>query len=400
MRYGKCICASAPLLLACSADGARTTLFVERDSAGVAIIENSRAALADLPRWTVTDTPLLSIGVAAGDPAYELHRIQDVNVTSAGEILILNAGSEEVRVYDAAGYFARSIGRRGSGPGEFESAFWILVLGGDSVLVYDGLAQRFSIFTDTGLLARDVSVIQHNIRFRKTAGLLQGNAVLIPYGPFPWENVGGLRRDTVHLRKFTTTGDELAEIGSFPGEEYFWLRETTATGAGELLAFGRSLQIAAGDSLVFAGTTDSYQIGMYTHDGELRRIVRLDIEPVPVTAPLIAAWKRSRLERYVDAASRVRFGRVHDAMPFPATMPSFSRLATDTDHNLWVRNYPTHPDSGADWLVFDRQGRLQASICLPDHLSERVIQSDRIIGTWTDDDGVESVRIYGIRRDS
>jgi sugar lactone lactonase YvrE len=146
--------------------------------------------------------------------------------------------------------------------------------------------------------------------------------------------------------------------------------------------------------------TDTYEIGMYNPDGELRRIIRLDIEPVPVTPSLINAWKRSRRALYGDSISRARFGRVHDAMPFPATMPAFSQLAMDTDHNLWVRNYPTHPDSTADLLVFDAYGRLRASIHLPDSLFGIVIQSDRIIGQWTDDDGVESVRIYGIRRDS
>jgi hypothetical protein len=270
----------------------------------------------------------------------------------------------------------------------------------DSIVVHDVNARRFSIFAADGVLGRDVSVSQYDIGIRGTAGLLRNGAVVIPYGPFPWESGGGLARDTMRLRVFMTTGEELADLGRFPGDEFFWLRGNPATSAGEPRAFGRSLHVAARDSLVYIGLTDEYEIGMYSQDGALRRIVRLDREPVPVTPPLIDAWKRSRRALYGDSISRARFGRVHDAMPFPATMPAFSQLAMDTDHNLWVRNYPTHPDSTADLLVFDAYGRLRASIHLPDTLVGIVIQSDRIIGQWSDDEGVESVRINGIRRDS
>jgi hypothetical protein len=137
---------------------------------------------------------------------------------------------------------------------------------------------------------------------------------------------------------------------------------------------------------------------MYTHAGVLRGIIRVAIPPVPVTDDMKAAHTRTALAFFQDSALRARFGRLEEIMSFPPTIPGFGRLATDTDQNLWVRGYPVHPDSNADWHVFDPAGRLSAVIRLPVGFAERVFDRDRVIGTWTDEDGVERVRVYELRR--
>ncbi|WP_419943063.1 hypothetical protein [Candidatus Palauibacter sp.] len=61
----------------------------------------------------------MSIGTAGGDPAYELFRVGGAMRLSDGRIVVANAGTGELRVYDPDGIHLASWGGQGDGPGEF-----------------------------------------------------------------------------------------------------------------------------------------------------------------------------------------------------------------------------------------------------------------------------------------
>jgi len=72
------------------------------------------------PVLVPVDSPSLVIGRGAR-PETQLHRVTGAFRLSIGAIVVLNAGTSEVRYFDARGAHVRSIGGRGSGPGEFGS---------------------------------------------------------------------------------------------------------------------------------------------------------------------------------------------------------------------------------------------------------------------------------------
>jgi hypothetical protein len=398
-RHGKLLVAGlAGMAASCSSGSARTTVVATRDSAGVVIVELTRLDAQDHERWTVSNAPIIEIGAVQGDPRYELHRIQSVSQLESGEIAVLNGGTAEIRMYDSAGRHVRSFGGRGRGPGEFAWPLWMLVAPGDTLVVYDANLRKFSLFTATGDFARDVAVGELSIGYRYAAGVLNGGAILMTNTGTPPSKVDGVSRDTILLRRISTTGIELPPLGRHPGEESFWRVENRrGEGAGMPLGFGRSFAVATSDSFIYIGTTDAFEIRSFTHDGALRRILRADVAPVPVTPDLIESHKQRSLAGWPDSASQARFQRVLDAMPYPATMPAFSRVAVDDREHLWVREYPQHEDS-ADWHVFDRHGHLRASVRLPAGFRESIIHRDRIIGTWSDANGVERVQVFALRR--
>lgn len=60
-----------------------------------------------------------------------------------------------ILIFSAAGRLSRVIGRRGSGPGEISSAWWIPVIPkADSIMVLDSGNQRLSVFTADGRFVR------------------------------------------------------------------------------------------------------------------------------------------------------------------------------------------------------------------------------------------------------
>ena len=373
---------------------------VRRDSAGVTIVEHPLSALESVSRWTVSATPSVAVGSDYGSSeAYEFYQIQAVDRLSTGEVVVLDGASQEIRVYDERGEHLRSFGGRGEGPGEFMAASWLLVTSADSLAVYDRNLRRLTLFDAAGRFGRTVALGQPGPGFRRTYGLLGDGSVLVS-ARVPDANLlpVGLQRDSVMLRRIAMTGEQLSPIGTFPGPQNFWFTSTEELGAGEALAFGTTLEVAVGDSPVYVGRSDRYEIHGYDESGKLRQLIRMEAVAQPVTPGMMQAYMRRNLALYPDSATRERFRRVEEAMPLPAVTPKISRLRVDREHNLWVRTCLVHPDSTPDWHVFARTGSLLATVRLPAELDERVLEDGRITGLTRDAADVERVVVYNVMR--
>jgi hypothetical protein len=68
----------------------------------------------------------------------------DVAITDDGSVIVADSKPAVIKVFDPAGQLARTIGREGSGPGEFRSAY-VAVLG-DSLVVQDATNSRATTF--------------------------------------------------------------------------------------------------------------------------------------------------------------------------------------------------------------------------------------------------------------
>jgi hypothetical protein len=372
-----------------------------RDSAGIQIHEYRQAALADAPRWILSAAPVLDIGSGLeDDPRSEFFRIGSVDRLSDGGLIVLNSGTREIRVYDATGEYIRDIGRVGEGPGEFTAPRWLHVMEGDSVLVFDARQKRLTVFGPGGEPARTVSVAPLDIGYNPSAGILDDGSFLvrteISEVRFPPAS-GELRRDSLSYRRFTTTGEELPAFGTFPGQEMFWMQDGPTRMMADPLAFGRPFELVAGDSIIYLGPTDTFEIRAYTHEGLLRQILRVIMDPIPVTGTMISAFMEG-LTVSSDSAIAASFRRLRGAMPLPATTPAFSQLGVDSEQNLWVRQYPLYPDSNVVWHIFGPSGRLSGSIELPAGFEPKVFGQTAVTGIWKDEAEVEHLRSYEIER--
>ena len=92
------------------------------------------------------------------------------------------------------------------------------------------------------------------------------------------------------------------------------------------------------------------------------------------------------------------FRRVREAMPYPATTPAFGQLAIDSEQNLWIRQYPTDPESNAIWHIFSPTGRLSGRVELPAAFEPKLFEASVVTGAWTDADNVEHLRSYEVER--
>ena len=127
--------------------GGRVAPPSSRDSAGVTIVESSGPVWGSEGKWRVEPKAFLDIGSADGDEPYLFNYVETALRLGDGTIVVANAGSGELRFFDSAGRHIRSVGRLGSGPGEFgQSSVHIWRAPNGDIVAEDAGNRRVNIF--------------------------------------------------------------------------------------------------------------------------------------------------------------------------------------------------------------------------------------------------------------
>ena len=380
---------------------------VVRDSAGVAIVENSRPVWTPETAWRVMEAPALEIGVVDGPEAYQLDRVVGAVRFSDGRIAIGDGGSRRIRYYDAAGRHLHDAGGQGGGPGEFQSLSRIVAMPGDSVAGWDASARRLTAFDSDGRLGRTVTFDGvGGVAAALLGGFGDGSVVIAP-GEEILEIMrrepGEYRRTMAYLR-FTGDGAFIDTIATGPGAERVISRDDTSLSARDVL-FGRDHHVALAEDRVYAGASDSYAIAVLGPDGALTRSIRRLIEPrVVARRELEQAVRRATDERarLAQRSAELMGGPV--AAPDPTdfvhrdSYPAFDRLLADSDGNLWVRAYPAPEAESHSWSVFDPDGRWLGDVQLRGGLEVYEIGHDHLLARWRDEFDVDHVRMYRVEK--
>jgi hypothetical protein len=91
-----------------------------------------------------------SIGVELGDSNYVFGSIEAVSHTAGGNLLVLDRPACSVKEYTPEGDFVRSLGRRGSGPGEFINPLSMTRLTDGRIAVLDQQTGGLHLFSPEG----------------------------------------------------------------------------------------------------------------------------------------------------------------------------------------------------------------------------------------------------------
>jgi hypothetical protein len=351
--------------------------FSSVDSAGVRIVRNVAPQVAGLD--TICATPEWIIGDERdGTP---LHRVTGVARLSDGRIVVLNSGSSEVLFFAPDARSVTSFGRRGNGPGEFRSLASIAVLPGDTVAVYDRLANRITLISpsvelaastavhptltgDTrylGRLADGAHLFSHDVR--PTAQMAPGTTVR-EHGVFVIYGADGMPQRTV----LEAPGSEIVPITRGPTVQVLQL------------PFGKSRVAALFRDTLYVAVSEEFTIRVY--DASAGNLIR-------------------RLERSFEAervtpADREPYGTEQfPGLQLPLVKPALRHIHVDRSGRLWVEEYPG-PSSSRHWSVFDGSGRWVRSVVVPRELNVHVVTEDHVIVTTRADDDSEQVHVYGL----
>ena len=367
-------------------------------SAGIRIVDNARPADdARLP-WRIGPDPVVSIGEVTGDESYMLHRANDAATLPDGRIVVANTGTNELRVFDAAGVHLTTWGRAGEGPGEFTALAGVATWPGDSIAAWDARSRVISIFDSGGILGRTF-VLESDDRPDEPRLVLGDGTVL---GSASRGSGEGYTRAEVTYELRDGRGGVQLSFGDHPGQESFMSTAGPFPTFG-FLPFGRTLSEAAWGDLFVIAPNDLYEIRAYDRsDGSLARIVRRDYANRAPTRAEVDEAIDDALARTNLSGQQLEWTRDgYTAMPLVESFPAFRVLLTDDLDHLWVREatLPGMERPAPLWTVFDTEGRALGFIETPADLTILEIGSDYLLGQTTDDLGVETVQVWPLERE-
>jgi hypothetical protein len=325
--------------------------------------------------WEAGSDPLV-IGSASSAFPGDLYGIMGVAQLSDGRVVVADRAQRLV-VFDSGGSYLNTIGRSGSGPGEFTAIALLNRVQGDSLFVYDGRQFRVSLFTAGGELARTFQIraprpFRVRGRFHDGSVLLQRelNAPLDP---------GIVRSDYVVLR-IAEDGTVLDSLMTVPGTEFFYGGERGPSVV--VGTFLRETYMAAGARAAYAVTGDRFEVQVASLDPTAggRRLFQRSVPTAPLTTADITAALPA-----ADARALLPL------LPPDQTVPLTLRLVVDEDGNVWVEEYRADRDLPATWSVFDPEGNLIATATTPARFRPFYIDDKVILGVSRDSLGVELV---------
>lgn len=263
---------------------------------------------------------IASIGVLEGPPEYAFGRVEAVVRADAEHFFACDVAETQLRNYTLAGVFVKNVGRKGSGPGEYESCHALLTDRAGNIVINDVGNGRLVLFgADGGYKRSEPWPPSGTVAAFDTVGNVWSTEYRAGRGgdERSWNMVVVRDREGQRLDSLIAPSLRLAPGDVFPsfGTDEGTLSPQTGDSIWSVLPRG-GLAIAR---------TDEYAVQVRTSDGSLLSLTRA-VTPIEYSPEERKEWEA--------AISRIR-----SAKPFslPDAKPIIRQLRGDDSGRLWVR---------------------------------------------------------------
>jgi hypothetical protein len=378
----------------------------------------------------------LRIG-SASDPNIGFSAIGQVDLDRDGQVYVFDTQDRQIRVYSASGRLVRTIGRRGSGPGEFETSVAFGVKG-DTVwaIEYPGVDSEITLFDRNGTLLSTATSAGVEAPARGSTTYLLRPALMRPDGNFISQ---GFIFRTVRGRAATGAGPAdtvrvprvLFDTRGAPVDTVMWELDpppppgpppqvvTTAGGN------RRTVPRPYGDGdMVLKFEDGRIVIQRPTPQNAAQSVLRVTREGVrgdniysrsysyravgypPALLDSIAARSlRSTgfavvggtvVQNVPDSSAQTR-AAVRQAMSFPRYQPPVQSAFVGADASVWLRR-EDNVGPTSRWVLLDPQGNPRGRTELPQRLRLVWSSGDVVWGALPDEDDVPWLLRFRISR--
>lgn len=374
---------------------------VVTDSAGITIIDNG--VLADGPDLLADSTPVLEIGVAEGEDAYQLFQITDAKRLSDGTIAVTNGGTRELRIYEADGAHRATAGGPGQGPGEFTYPSSLVILAGDTIQVQD--------FLDRVYFAPDGSFVRRETRdrgaFQEAVGgfpeggawLADGTYLVRLHEPSQGRpRPGPLYRPPTTLGRVPSDLSRVDTLGEFGGILQQFIEVGPPMNVMPIVPpFSTRTTVAWGsaDATLVAADNANPQIHRFHADGG-HSIVRWAADPEPVSESEVEAWKDEQRNAAWTRGQLPQLERGWASMDIPDAKPYYGQVRVGSDGMMWVSSVESDTER-TTLRAFHADGRYAGTIALPGRFTVHDSGPDWVLGVVRDENDIEYLRIYALR---
>lgn len=340
------------------------------------------------------------VGPAPGEPG-ELVDPQDLALADDGTLYVVEQGPATLNVYDSTGRWQRTIGRDGSGPGEFTAAF--IAVRGDTLVLQDPAQSRVTVYrASTGEV---LSTRPSTCCFWAPIEVDARGGAWLPTSP-PADSGGTPQR--AFLRVPLAGGDadtilvpQAAASGALPR----W----HVTGPGGRMQFSmsvpmtpRALEAVDPSGGLVTGFAADYRLRRTTDGRDTVSLFGRPFTPVPITGATKQALVDARVAQQLAANNgldEAGLRRAFDASLIPDVRPAFDWVYVDREGRVFALR--TTADTTTVHLdLFDRQGVWLAELTVPEPGWARqlytpvALSRDHLAIATTDPDGLPVIRIY------
>jgi len=335
--------------------------------------------------------------------ALPFHRITHATFMEfkEGVVMVVDEGDARIRLLEKDGRELAAFGGFGFGPGDFRTLSGAMELGRDSILAFDPVARRFTLFRlDSGVVntfsvappsGDSTDLSGYRLAGRLQDGPLVLTPVSVPVSPRPPAEATRYRvARPVLLRDL-----DGRPVGEIPDGWSMELYGDAWTTIGLPLGATHVSDLKAGTLAV--GSTRDGHIRLITRSVDPSTVLRLGWKPASTPPELRDLWIRDRLERIEDRAARRQASEWLQDVPFPQHLPFFTELLIDHAGNVWItRDLPIEGfvRDDPDWVSIAPEGNIVHVLSMPRAFRPTDITPHRVLGIWTDSLGVQSVRFY------
>lgn len=381
-------------------------------SAGPRVVFSEIPSTSATSPWRVGPSPKLSIGGSEREPDL-FTKVVGVVRQSSGNIVVADGGAGVIKMFDSTGRFLRTVGRPGSGPGEFRQLLALFVGPADSIIGYD-VVQGWAVFDAQGRYARTITYGRNTTApFQAWAYGWFSNGSQLAAKLVPGTDVNAARRiDSLAFYLVGSSGRVVRELFHFPAFEV----ANVGTPFRSPVVFGPTIAVAVWPDRYCVGYGRRYEIQCARLSADDHWLIRTNLTGAPVPAqakerfrseilaqqPLGGGLPDPRLRRQREEGLR------HTV--FAVTQPVFAQFVAATSGELWVRRYDINWDlpfaartlvaapQGSQWDVFDLRGTWIAAVLVPGRFRVHQVGHDYVLGVGLNRDDEEVVFLYPLHR--
>ncbi len=357
--------AAATLLLVGCADGGGAAVFagaVDTLPDGRIVVSNPATGMwGEGDEWDVTEE--VRIGQVDGDGPDVFGSIGLLEIDEAGRFYVFERQAQELRVFDAEGNYVRTVGRKGSGPGEFSQVIGMDWAPDGTLWMVDPNNNRISVIDTAGTYVTSHRMLGGFV-ISPWPGGFDDRGRFYNYGVDPGAS-DGFGLVLVRYEENLEPADTI-QVPRRTGEgNFFELRDQRGRmriRAGVPFSAGVTWQFVRRTPYIWFALTGEYRIYQRTIDGDTVRVISRDFDPLPVTGEDIDS-------AIVGLEWFTRQGGKIDRSKFPDTKPAIRRFSVDDVGRLFV--VPVTSTELRDRVldVFDEEGRYLGRLDLPFRLN-------------------------------
>lgn len=355
---------TACVTFACAPGADRWTGTISEEE-GVTVVQNPLEPIN--PGEVFSRQQELEIGGFREEGELFFEDIGALAVDDRGDICVMDTTALQVLVFDKDGRFLRCFGRKGQGPGEFQSLHNMILTSENTLMILDRLSLRLSYFTVEGALLKELSLAKIFRIFR-----------IYPDGAGGYWARLNLRTDkfTFQLSKLDADLKELSRAAEFayprPRGVFTFFRPN--------MVF---LQMPGGN--VVWGNSDHYALFILDSQGRPIRKITKDRAPIPISEE----EKKQMIKEFfrgLPSSGEVRF---------PDHYPPMRNVYCDDEGRLFVSTYEIRQDDRTvNYDIFDPDGRFIAKTALD--FAPRYWKDGKLYTIEEDEEGYQLVKRYAV----